>query len=129
MANTDLNAVLAALVADQVNVTLAPYNDLIARMNAFLGIAPSARRGPGRPPKTENVVAGARRGGLRSAPRAKGDPKLAAKFSEGQAVKYRQGRGTFEAKVIAIDTTAGTVTVERDSDGKKVRRPAAKLIA
>jgi ribosomal protein L16/L10AE len=42
-------------------------------------------------------------------------------------VRYRQGRGEFEAKVVEVDTEKNLVTVERAKDGKKVSRPAAKL--
>ena len=43
----------------------------------------------------------------------------------GQSVRYRQGRGTFEARVAEL---AGDVAfIERLSDGKRVQRPISKL--
>lgn len=45
----------------------------------------------------------------------------------GATVRYRQGRGEFEAKVVRVDARAGVVTLERVSDGKRVTRPLEKL--
>jgi hypothetical protein len=54
--------------------------------------------------------------------------ELASKFSEGQKVQYRQGRGTFAARVVGINAKSGVVTLERMSDQKKVVRPAAEAV-
>ncbi|MFP2960308.1 PspA, partial [Myxococcus sp. 1LA] len=45
----------------------------------------------------------------------------------GQEVRYKQGRGTFAAKVKAVDEKAKTLTLERVSDGTKVVRPFDKV--
>jgi hypothetical protein len=50
-------------------------------------------------------------------------------FKLGQRVLYRQGRGQFAAKVTRVDQERGLVEVERESDGKRVLRPAKKLQA
>ena len=93
-------------------------------MTAFLE-APGTRRGPGRPRKAP-AAAGRRKGARRGS--GKKALRLAKKLSPNQIVEYRQGRGTFEAKVVALDAETGMVTVERVSDGKKVVRPATKII-
>jgi hypothetical protein len=48
-------------------------------------------------------------------------------LSVGQQVEYRQGRGTFAAKVVRIDGKRGAAVLERLSDGKRLRRPLAKI--
>ena len=47
----------------------------------------------------------------------------ASKFKDGQAVRYKQGRGEFEAKVVKIDADSNTVTIQRAKDGKKTMNP------
>ena len=46
----------------------------------------------------------------------------------GDSVLYRQGRGTFPARVVSVNARTGRVTVERASDGKRVVRPVDKLL-
>ena len=41
--------------------------------------------------------------------------------------RTRQGRGTFEAFVIRTEPD-GDVVVERIADGKRIKRPASKLV-
>ena len=41
--------------------------------------------------------------------------------------EYRQGRGTFAAKVVRIDDKRDAAVLERFSDGKRLRRPLAKV--
>ena len=118
MAKVDLNTAIRNLVAVEVERTLEPYRQLLERLEQFVGGA-SVRRGPGRPPKAGN------RG--RPARRAKVGAGDASKFKVGQAVKYRQGRGEFEATVSAVDTEKNLVSLERSKDGKKVDRPASKI--
>lgn len=127
MAQFDLNDVIRAAVSDEINRVLGPHLDTLNRLSAAFGgttinRAAPARRGPGRPP----AAAGRRRAGRRRAARAGGRGD-ASKFSTGQTVRYKQGRGEFEAKVIAINTEDNTLTLERLSDGKRVDRPAAKV--
>lgn len=54
-------------------------------------------------------------------------PETPASYAEGQEVRYKQGRGTFSAKVKAVDEKAKTLTLERVSDGTKVVRPFDKV--
>ncbi|HEY3446754.1 MAG TPA: hypothetical protein VGK67_10340 [Myxococcales bacterium] len=119
MAKVDLNTAIRNLVAVEVERTLEPYRQLLERLEQFVGGAP-ARRGPGRPPK----AGGRGRPGRKAAKAGTGD---ASKFKVGQAVKYRQGRGEFEATVAAVDTEKNLVSLERSKDGKKVDRPASKI--
>jgi len=49
-------------------------------------------------------------------------------FRAGDSVRYRQGRGTFFARVVSVDARAGKATVERSTDGKRVVRPFDKLL-
>ncbi|WIG95674.1 PspA [Myxococcus sp. SDU36] len=55
-------------------------------------------------------------------------PEASVSFKEGQDVSYKQGRGTFPAKVKAVNQEARTVTVERVGDGKQVVRPFDKVM-
>jgi hypothetical protein len=103
----DVNAAFRAVVANEVARALAPYR---GALDALSRLAGSPRRTPGRPPGS---VSG-------------GD---ASKFSAGQAVRYKQGRGEFAAKVVSIDTAKHRVTIAREKDGKKVTRPADKVYA
>ncbi|MBI5547325.1 MAG: hypothetical protein HY901_25870 [Deltaproteobacteria bacterium] len=119
MANVDLNGAIRGLVAAEVERALEPYRLMLDRLASVIGAKPE-RAAPGRAPK----AGAAPRRGPKPARAGKGD---ASKFQEGQAVRYRQGRGEFEATVLAIDTERNVVTVERAKDGKKVERPAAKI--
>lgn len=47
----------------------------------------------------------------------------------GATVGYRQGRGSFEATVVSVDTERSTATVRRSTDGREVVRPFSKLFA
>lgn len=51
----------------------------------------------------------------------------ATKLRAGQQVEYRQGRGTFAAKVVRIDDKRSTAVLERLTDGKRLRHPLAKV--
>ena len=128
MKDLDLNAAIRDIVSAEIEEALAPHLALLARMSAFIGESP-ARRGPGRPRNTAVAAPVARRGRRpkgagRKAAAGAGD---ASKFKDGQKVRYRQGRGEFEASVIGIDTETNIVTVQRTTDGKKVKRPASKV--
>ena len=63
----------------------------------------------------------------RAARRAPAAPKASqhaakAELEVGGVVHYRQGRGGFKAKVVAVDAEAGMVVLERVVDGKRVER-------
>lgn len=44
-----------------------------------------------------------------------------------EIVRYRQGRGTFEARIVSFDRETKMITLERLSDGKRVERPSSKV--
>jgi hypothetical protein len=133
MPTLDLNDAVRSLVADEVDAALAPYRSTLQALATLAG-GGAVRRGPGRPPGSRNKGAGrpakARRGRPpKRAARSAGGGGDASKFSNGQAVRYKQGRGEFAAKVVKIDANNNRVTIERDHDGKKVVRPADKVYA
>ncbi len=121
---------IRAIVAKEVEDALVPYREMLADLTKFVG-GELASEGSGR---TLGAAAPARMRRARRAPtsgasgRYADQAELASKFSEGQKVQYRQGRGTFAARVVGIDAKKGVVTLERMSDKKNVVRPAAKVI-
>ncbi len=121
------DSAIRGVIAEEVEQALQPYRDLLTQITKFVGM-PTAGRGPGRPPKAllEEAPRRGRKPGRKPGRRAAGKGDASA-FSAGQTVRYRQGRGEFEAKVVEIDSATNTVTVERVSDGKQVQRPAAKI--
>ena len=119
----DFNDAVRAAVADEVERVLGPHLDVLRRLSSAFGTG-----GDGRVRRT--AVAGPRRRG-RPGRRAggvsgRGD---ASKFKEGQKVRFKQGRGEFEATVTSIDSNTNTLTLKRDRDGKRVERPASKVYA
>jgi hypothetical protein len=114
-AHLDIAAKLRSIIALEVERALAPYLEALD----------SARHRPA--PQPNRVVAA----GIAQPKRARRAHKAAApvSFEIGQRVLYRQGRGQFAAKVSGIDQGKGFVEVTRESDGKQVLRPAAKLVA
>ena len=46
-----------------------------------------------------------------------------------EIVTYRQGRGSFEARIVRFDSEKKELVLERLSDGKRVVRPASKVHA
>ncbi|HEX4934412.1 MAG TPA: hypothetical protein VFV33_14585 [Gemmatimonadaceae bacterium] len=46
----------------------------------------------------------------------------------GAPVRYRQGRGAFDATVLSVDAERSIATVKRTTDGREVIRPFAKLM-
>ncbi len=115
---------IRAVVAKEVHAALAPYREALASLAEFAGALPVSVEKV-RAPKVEGAVPGRKRRGRK----AKGSADLAGQFTEGQKVQYRQGRGTFDAKVIEIDVEKGMLRLEREKDSKKVFRPAAKVVA
>jgi hypothetical protein len=121
MSKNNFDAAIRNLVGEEIERSLVPYRELLAQIADFVGM-PS--RGPVRPAREVAEPAGGR-GRRRVVRRAgKGD---ASQFREGQTVQYKQGRGIFEATVVAIDTERNVVTIERAKDHKQVDRPAAKV--
>lgn len=118
-----IETAIGELVADAVTAALAPYAEILDRLEVLMNGAP-ARRGPGRPRKV--VRKGARRAARGSAKKV---IKLARKFNVGDAVTYNQGRGRFGAKVVEVDAPTGLLVLERLNDGKRIVRPATKVAA
>jgi hypothetical protein len=117
---------ISTLVAKEVRDALAPYQEALASLVEFAGGRPggtlAATSATASLPKRRGRRAGGVRGGAAFA-------ATASRFVEGQKVQYRQGRGTFDARVVGINAEKGTVTLERTSDQKTVVRPAAKVLA
>jgi hypothetical protein len=113
MPNADFSNVVRQIVADEIEATLAPYRDLLDQLIALQG----GGRRRGRPP--------GRSVGPRKA--ATPTPPAAKNLKKGTKVRYRQGRGEFEAEVIKLDEARGVVTLLRSKDSKKIKRPAAKV--
>jgi sRNA-binding protein len=126
MAKFDMEAVIRTMVAEEVERSLEPYRDLLAGMAKLAG-GEAPRRRPGRPAAVRAEAApAARRGPGRPRKSAGTD---ASKFTVGQAVRYKQGRGEFDASIVRIDPETNVVTLERSKDKKQVERPADKIYA
>ena len=93
-----------------LSLLIAERDKLNRAIEALQG--PAKRRG--RPPKAARRVGGAKR-----AARSATGGGAASKFSTGQAVRYKQGGGEFEAKVVKIDADANWMTIERDLDKRR----------
>jgi hypothetical protein len=112
------------IVAKEVDDALVPFRQMLASLIEFAG---GAQEGSAAASAGASV---SRRSAARVArPRSAASLELVSKFVEGQKVQYRQGRGTFEARVVGIDAMKGNVTLERMNDRKTVVRPAEKVIA
>ena len=124
MAKMDLSAVLRVIVAEEVKAQLAPYADVLGDLQKLVG-TDVPRRGPGRP--TARVEK------PRRAPRADKNivsdaaKEAVARYQDGPRVRYKQGRGEFEAMIVGIDAEMGLLKLERTSDKKQVARPADKV--
>jgi len=118
MANVDLNAAIRNLVSEEVERTLEPYRTLLDRMAGLFGKQPERA---GRASRLAGRL-GAR---AERAPRSGGGD--ASRFREGQTVRYKQGRGIFDAVVEAVDIERNLLTLARTKDNKKVERPADKV--
>ncbi|WP_141588626.1 MULTISPECIES: PspA [unclassified Myxococcus] len=81
---------------------------------------PAPKKSRGRPRAAGRTATDA---ALRSSPSS----EMSTSYEVGQEVRYKQGRGTFSAKVKAVDAKAKTVVVTRVSDGKEVVRPFDKV--
>jgi hypothetical protein len=118
----DFNDAVRSAVADEVERVLGPHLDVLRRLSSAFGSG-----GDGRVRRSA-TAAPRRRGrpGRRPQIGGRGD---ASKFKEGQKVRFKQGRGEFDATVAAIDGNTNTLTLKRDKDGKRVERPASKVYA
>jgi sRNA-binding protein len=117
---------IRTVVAKEVLSALAPYREALASLVEFTGGSLAATSGKSRVSSSEPAAAPIQR---RRGRKARSSAELVAQFTEGQKVQYRQGRGTFDAKVIEIDPEKGMLRLEREKDSKEVVRPAAKVIA
>jgi hypothetical protein len=52
---------------------------------------------------------------------------LSGALRAGETVRYRQGRGEFEVKVLSVNQRAGTARLQRTADGKRVERRVSAL--
>src|ERR687887_1631675 len=115
----DFNDAVRAAVADEVERVLGPHLETLRRLSSAFGTA-----GDGRVRRTAGPAPRRRgRPGRRAQTGGRGD---ASKFKEGQKVRFKQGRGEFDATVTSIDSNTNTLTLKRDRDGKRVERPASK---
>ncbi|NVJ09918.1 PspA [Myxococcus sp. AM001] len=80
---------------------------------------PAPQKSRGRPRAAGRTVA--------SVPSSSPSPATPVAYEVGQEVRYKQGRGSFSAKVTAVDAKAKTVTLARVSDSLKVVRPFDKV--
>ncbi|MBI5548311.1 MAG: hypothetical protein HY901_30895 [Deltaproteobacteria bacterium] len=126
--NLDITEAVRAIIAEEVTALLAPYQELMDRLEALFGEGPT-RRGPGRPQVREEAAPAPARARRRRGSKAKKLSRLVRQFSVGQSVSYRQGRGSFAATVTDIDFEGGELVLKRVSDGKEVVRPATKVEA
>jgi hypothetical protein len=118
MPTVDMNNAIRSAVAQEVTRILGPHLDTLQRLSRAMGVAA--------PQQARSVAPSARAGRPRRAAASSAD---ATGFQEGQRVIYRQGRGSFEATVMAIDSASDRLTLKREKDGKRVARPAAKVFA
>ena len=95
----DFNNAIHSMIEQAVAEAMKPYARLLRDSKPV-------KRGPGRPSKVAPV---------------------AMTFSVGDRVSYKQGRGTFDARVASVDLAKVLYGLVRVSDGKKVARPAAKV--
>lgn len=128
MAKMDMSAVIRAIVAEEVKTQLAPYADVLVDLQKLVGTDMTVRRGPGRPtaPRADKPRRAAARGD-KPALVSEAAKTEVLKYQEGQQVRYKQGRGEFEAIIVGIDAEMGMLKLERTSDKKQVARPADKV--
>ncbi|WP_306663351.1 PspA [Myxococcus sp. CA039A] len=135
---------LRAVIAQEVEKQMGRQTELLEQIARYLGVpttngvsaVPAPKRATPTPPRRRQAKG-------EPAPKKRGRPRTTAKgatsaneaetsaapFKQGQEVRYKQGRGTFPAVVKAVDAGAGTVTLERQGDGKQVVRPYSKVEA
>jgi hypothetical protein len=118
----DFNDAVRAAVADEIDRVLGPHMETLKRLSNAFGTGPDGRERRAAGPGPRRRGRPARRGAIGG----RGD---ASKFKEGQKVRFKQGRGEFDATVTAIDGSTNTLTLKRDKDGKRVERPASKVYA
>jgi hypothetical protein len=92
----NLEQAIREAIAEEVERAIGPYVDTLRALSSLSSV----------PRKPSRAQAGSSR--------------------VGSFVRYRQGRGTFRARVIVMER--GVAEVERVSDGKRVRRPVSKLM-
>lgn len=97
------------LIQETVQRVLSPHLEALHRLSVFLG--------DGRPMRVSKKL-----------PRRNVMAKKVAtnSFNYGDVVKYRAGRGEYSAMVLGTSPD-GRLKLEREKDGKRVLRPAAKV--
>ncbi|NOJ82285.1 PspA [Myxococcus xanthus] len=89
--------------------------------------APKPTRTKVAPQKRRGRPSAAGRTAPAAVPSSSPSPATPVAYEVGQEVRYKQGRGSFSAKVTAVDAKAKTVTLARISDNLKVVRPFDKV--
>ncbi|GEL74887.1 PspA [Myxococcus virescens] len=105
--------------------TLAPKRPPSVPVRKY--VRPEAAPKPTRAGPAPQKSRGRPRAAGRTATAAALSPETPVSFAVGQEVRYKQGRGAFNATVKAVDEKAKTLTVARVSDGKQVVRPFDKV--
>jgi hypothetical protein len=123
MTSNDVQSAICVIVAEEVAHVLEPYRSVMNRMLSFFGSGSQLATH-----ESEKTVATQTRIRRRRGSKTKLSPRI-DRFTKGQKVTYKQGRGVFEAKVVSIDTENGVLNLERSSDRKRVDRPADKVKA
>lgn len=121
MANGSIDELVKALVAKEVESQLKKYTEAMNKLSQ--AVKSGAVAGVAAAPKADKP--------RRAAKPIVSDAAKAAvvKYQMDQIVSYKQGRGSFNAKVIGIDVNNGLLKVQRLSDNKVVDRPADKVYA
>lgn len=116
----EMNEQFEALVNKAVAAALAPHKEaILAIADLVMGAQPAAQEERTATKSTRKAAE----------PRVvKGAVEAAKNFSVGQKVRYRQGRGEFDAVVDEIRSGTGILILRREQDGKRVGRPASKVI-
>ncbi|XXF79769.1 PspA [Myxococcaceae bacterium GXIMD 01537] len=140
----DMMSAIRSVVAQEVAKTLGRQVELLEQIAQYLGVPGTSRASAAVAPKRATPAsAGRRRETSKPAAKKRGRPQSSAKeatsangsevssapFKQGQGVRYKQGRGTFPAVVKSVNEEDGTVTLERQGDGKQVVRPYKKVEA
>jgi hypothetical protein len=116
----NLDSAIRALVAEEVARVLFPHQNTLSRLEGLFGT-------PGARAAVKGSVKGAAKGRKASRKADKAKRIDWARYAEGAKVTYQVGRGTFDAKIVAIDKDSGLLTLERAKDKKKFQRAAAKV--
>lgn len=119
-----LTQAVQSLVQTEVAAVAKTYRTVRERLASFVAEARLRPRNSIVAERSANPFAETKRRARSKKVASRGAPKLGV----GGRVSYRQGSGTFEAKVVAVDADKGVAVLERIKDGKRVTRPMKKVI-